>query len=312
MTKSTNVEYPALDLPAHVSRETVKIWNNGLRIDADLYKPRRVLGTTEKVPAIVLSHGMGGSKQTAERYASEFADAGMIALAFTHAGWFGSDAQAFVAQSPQNGVARPGDKPDVRFAKTVIDPLEWLQTFRVAVDYIDGDDNVDTSRIGAWGTSFGGGVALSSACNDDRIKALVIQVAAVEGLPASYVEHARRRAIDMARGVLPSMPDGSLDPLPVDVPGILHFPRMRAYRPINDIARLNVPALMIDAGAEQMMDIRQNGGAVSDYLEREGRVPFHYRVIPGIDHYGIYFDGYAESASLARSWFTTHLLKQGA
>jgi uncharacterized protein len=89
-------------------------------------------------------------------------------------------------------------------------------------------------------------------------------------------------------------------------------PRLRAYRPLGDIAKLKVPVLMVDAGSENMFDIRENAGAVRDYLEREGRVPFLYRVIPGIDHYGIYFDGYAQSASLARNWFTTHLLDPGA
>ena len=59
----TAIEYPALHLPEHISRQTIQIWNNGLRIDADIYKPRSVLGTTLKVPAIVMSHGLGGSKQ---------------------------------------------------------------------------------------------------------------------------------------------------------------------------------------------------------------------------------------------------------
>ncbi len=303
-------QYPALDLPAHISRETVRIWNNGVRIDADLYKPRRLLGTAIRAPAIVMSHGLGGNKRTAERYAAEFADAGMVAVAFTHAGWFGSDATAFIPRSLGEAVS-PDENPAVSFAREVIDPLEWVQTFRVAVDYIEGDDNVDTGRIGAWGTSFGGGIALFNACNDSRIKALAIQVASVAGIRPSLAEHARQRAIDMARGVLPSVPDASMDRFP-KAPGIPHFARMRAYRPLGEIAKLTAPVLMVDAGDEDMFDIRDNAGAVRDYLEREGRVPFHYKVIPGIDHYGIYFAGYAEGVSLARSWFIKHLLLEAA
>lgn len=303
--------YPSIELPAHISRQSVHIWNNGLRIDADLYKPRRVLGTVETLPAIVMTHGLGGSKKTAERYAAAFADAGMVALTFTHGGWFDSDAYAFMPQPRENDAIKPTTEPAVDFAKEVIDPLEWIQTFRVAVDYIEGEENVDIDRIGAWGTSFGGGVALFNACNDDRIKALAIQVASVAGVRPALAEHARRRAIDMARGVLPSVPDASMDSYP-KAPGIPHFARLRAYRPLNEVAKLKAPVLMIDAGEEDMFDIRENAGAVRDHLEREGRIPFLYRVIPGIDHYGIYFDGYAESVSLARSWFTTHLLNQGA
>lgn len=306
----THPEYPALDLPAHVSREAVQIWSNGLRIDADLYKPRRVVGTDRKVPAVVMSHGLGGSKRTAERYAAEFADAGMVALTFTHAGWFGSDAVAYVSRAGGAHDVGPASAKDLRFGKEVIDPLEWVQTFRVAVDYLEGEHNVDTDRLGAWGTSFGGGIALYNACNDDRIKALAIQVASVAGVRPALAAHARQRAIDMARGVLPSVPDASMDSFP-KAPGVPHFSRMRAYRPLNELAKLKVPTLMVDAGAEDMFDIRHNAGAVRDHLEREGRVPYVYRVIPGIDHYGIYFDGYAESVALAKSWFVTHLLEAG-
>lgn len=298
-------EYPTLELPEHIARASVWIWSNGLRIDAELYKPRRLLGTSEKVPAIVMSHGLGGSKRTAERYAAEFADAGMVALAFTHAGWFGSDAHAFVPRTAEPSGA--GTQPAVQFAREVIDPIEWVQTFRAAVDYVEGEDNVDTDRIGAWGTSFGGGIALYSACNDERIKALAIQVASVAGVRPAQAAHARQRAIDMARGRLPSVPDASMDRFP-KAPGIPHFARMRGYRPLNEVAKLRVPTLMVDAGDEDMFDIRDNGGAVRDHLEREGRVPHAYHVIPGIDHYGIYFGGYAESVALATSWFSTHLL----
>lgn len=304
---ASHPEYPALDLPEHITRESVGIWNNGLRIDADLYKPRRLLGTATKVPAIVMSHGLGGSKQTAERYAAEFANAGMVALAFTHAGWFDSDAPAYVQRASQTPGSSAAPEPAVRFAREVIDPLEWIQSYRTAVDYLEGEDNVDTDRIGAWGTSFGGGIALHSACNDERIKALAIQVPSVAGIRPTQAAHARQRAIDMARGILPSVPDTGMDRFP-KAPGIPHFARMRAYRPLSEVAKLKVPTLVIDAGNEDMFDIRDNGGAVCDHLEREGRVPYTYRVIPGIDHYGIYFDGYAESVALATAWFGRYLL----
>jgi dienelactone hydrolase len=303
------VQYPALDLPANVSRECTHFWSNGLKIDADLFKPRRVLGTKLIVPAIVMSHGLGGSKLTAERYAAELAEAGMIALTFTHAGWPGSDSSAFISTPLAQAGSKLNEAPNLRFATGVVDPLEWAQSFRAAVDYIEGEANVDTHRIGAWGTSFGGGIALSCACNDDRIKALAIQVAWVSGLPPALEVLARKYAIEMARGARSSVPDGSTDLLP-NLPGLLHPVRMRSYRPLGEIARLKVPTLMVDAGNEAIFDIRENSGAIRDHLKRDGRVPFMYRVIPDIDHYGIYFGGYAESAALARSWFSAHLVEQ--
>ena len=36
-------------------------------------------------------------------------------------------------------------------------------------------------------------------------------------------------------------------------------------------------------------------------------VPVRYKVIGGIDHYGIYFSGFDEGSAAAFDWFGTHL-----
>ena len=79
--------YPPLFMPDSVERETVTIWSKGVALDADLYRPR---AAPTSRPGVVLCHGWGGSKLTCERYAALFAEAGMIALSFTQATWFGS------------------------------------------------------------------------------------------------------------------------------------------------------------------------------------------------------------------------------
>ena len=205
----THPEYPALVLPAHVSRKAVRIWNNGMALDGDLYKPTSLAGSAARAPVVVMSHGLGGSKRTAERYAAEFADLGVVALTFTHAGWPESDSHLYRASG-----AAGESQASARMANQVVDPLEWVQSMRVRLDFLEGEDNVDIERLGAWGTSFGGGIALFAACNDDRIKALAIQVGSVAGIRPALARHARQRAIDMARGILPSVPDASMDQFP--------------------------------------------------------------------------------------------------
>lgn len=306
MTKP-HPEYPSAVLPEDISRRAVRIWNNGLMLDGDLYKPASLEGTEQRVPAVVMSHGMGGSKLTGERYAIEFSRLGMVVLTFTHSGWFGSESHPY--RIPTDASETVLEDREVRSARGVIDPLEWVQNFRVAVDFIEGEDNVDPNRIGAWGTSYGGGVALFNACNDERIKALAMQVGSVAGLKPALAEHARQRAIDMARGIIPSVPDASMDQYPT-VPAIPHYARMRAYRPLNEIYKLKAPILMVDAGDEEMFDLRDNCQKIRDYLEQKASVPYEYHVIPSIDHYGIYFKGYQTSMELARSWFLRHLLEE--
>lgn len=63
------IEYPVLVMPETVERTTVKIWSNGVALDAYLYRPKG-LAEEQRLPAVVLSHGWGGSKSTGERYAA--------------------------------------------------------------------------------------------------------------------------------------------------------------------------------------------------------------------------------------------------
>ena len=83
-------DYPPLVMPDGVRRERRTVWSgHGVALDADVYRPTTI-ASEAALPAVVLCHGWGGSKLTAERYAALFADAGMITLTFTQSSWFGS------------------------------------------------------------------------------------------------------------------------------------------------------------------------------------------------------------------------------
>lgn len=298
-------EYPRLVMPHTVERTSVKIWSGGVALDADIYRPKD-LGGDRRAPAIVLSHGWGGSKSTGERYAAKFAEAGMVSLCFTYSGWSASGSHVLLAgdlaelDEKNEGVAK------VRVIREVVDPVEWLQNFRSAVDYIEGEPNVDTDRIGAWGTSFGGGIALHNAANDDRIKVLAVQVPSLASvLKGPLAVHAGQRAIDIARGTIAPVPQG-IDAYP-GLAGTPHLARFLQYNAIEEVSKLKVPTLMLDAGSEELFDIRENGGRAFEMLKSQGNAPVHYKVIDGIDHYGIYFDGYAEGSEAALDWFSRYL-----
>ncbi|MDM0002666.1 dienelactone hydrolase family protein [Variovorax sp. J22P240] len=297
--------YPTLVMPDTVERTTVKIWSNGVGLDADIYRPKE-LGGDQRVPAVVLSHGWGGSKSTCERYAAKFAAAGIVSLCFTYNGWASSGSSVLLAgDSPEldeknEGVAK------VRVIREVVDPVEWLQNYRSAVDYVEGEPNVDPDRIGAWGTSFGGGIAVHHAANDDRIKVLAVQVASLASvLKGPLLVHARQRAVDIARGTIAPVPQG-IDAYP-PLAGTPHLARFLQYNAIEEARKLQIPTLMLDAGNEELFDIRENSGKAHDALKARGSAPVHYKVIDGIDHYGIYFGGFDEGSEAALDWFTKHL-----
>lgn len=298
----TEPVYPPLIMPDSVERERVTIWSKGVALDADLYRPRAVPTST---PGVVLCHGWGGSKLTCERYAALFAEAGMIALTFTQATWFGSGPHLRMrAQHPVSD-APADESPEAHRVRDVVDPFDWLHNFRAAVDYLEGEPGVDRERIGAWGTSFGGGVAMHSAANDRRIRALSVQVAYVASLAGPQLAHANQRAIDSARGTYDPIADG-FDVMP-GLAGFTDFARWTQYDVLGQLDRLSVPTVMLDAGKEELFSIADHCGRAYEILKAKPGQITRYEVIPDIDHYGIYFDGYARSSQVAVDWFRDHL-----
>jgi dienelactone hydrolase len=296
-------QYPPLVMPDNVRRHQVTVWSAGIALDADVYRPT-FIEPGVRVPAVVLCHGWGGSKLTAERYAALFASSGMITLTFTQSSWFGSG-------SPLQLVGAAPDLEDgneamtqVRFIRDLVDPFAWVANLRAAVDYIEGEPDVDPARIGVWGTSFGGGIAVYVAANDSRVKALAVQVAAIAPLSGQAAVFARTRAIATARGDAPAMPQG-IDAFP-NMAGTPHWATLAQYDPMSQLDRLRVPTVITDAGNEEMFPIADNGGRAAEILRAAG-VDVEYSVVDGIDHYGIYFDGYEPGSRAAHNWFRRYL-----
>jgi pimeloyl-ACP methyl ester carboxylesterase len=299
--------YPPLVMPDGVGRHQVTVWSNGTALDADVYRPASV-DSGAALPAVVLCHGWGGSKLTAERYAALFASAGMITLTFTQGSWFGSG-------SPLQLV---GDAPGlddgnealtrVRFIRDLVDPFAWTANLRAALDYIEGEPNVDPARIGLWGTSFGGGIGVHLAASDDRVKALAVQVPAIAPLRGPVAGLARKRAIDTARGDADTIPQG-VDPWP-DMPRTPYLATMAHFDPLSQVERLRMPTLIIDAGDEELFPIAGNGARAAEIIKSAPGGVVDYQVIPGITHYGIYFDGYGPGSRAALDWWGRRRLRR--
>ena len=297
--------YPPLVMPDGVERHQATVWsNNGIALDADVYRPTTI-ESDAALPAVVLCHGWGGSKLTAERYAALFASAGMIALSFTQGSWFGSGSplqlvgDAPVADDANEAVAR------VRYIRELVDPFAWITNLRAAIDFLEGEPNVDPARIGLWATSFSGGIAVYQAAHDDRVKALALQVPAIAPLGGPIADHARKRAIEMARGTAAPIPQG-VDAWP-NMAGTPHLGAMAHYNPLAQVGRLRIPTLIRDAGDEEMFPIAENGQAAARILRSISDTEVDYAVIPDITHYGIYFEGYEKGSQDALAWLERHL-----
>ncbi|MCE4606337.1 MAG: alpha/beta hydrolase [Desulfurococcales archaeon] len=114
------------------SIEKVSFPCSGTECSGLLYKPN----TERETPGIVMAFGFGMIKEIhAGDYGPKFAEAGFTTLIFDYRRFGGSEG------SPRQALY----------------PMDQVQDYRCAVNYVKNLDNVDGSRICVWGTSFSGG-----------------------------------------------------------------------------------------------------------------------------------------------------------
>ncbi len=121
-------------------------------LDARFYLPANRSG---KVPAVLLAHGFGGTKESVSEDAKSLADRGYAVLAWTAQGFGRSGGQIHL------------DSPDyeVKDAQGLID---WLAAQPEIRTDAPGDP-----RVAAVGGSYGGALALMLAGQDPRVDAIV-------------------------------------------------------------------------------------------------------------------------------------------
>jgi len=121
-------------------------------LDTTLYLPADRSGP---VPAVLLAHGFGGTKESVRTDAEDLAGLGYAVLAYTARGFGRSGGEIHL------------DSPDyeVRDAQRLLD---WLAA-RPDIRKDTGGD----PRVGVVGGSYGGGLALMLAAQDQRVDAII-------------------------------------------------------------------------------------------------------------------------------------------
>ncbi len=288
----------------------VAIWSDGTRMAGDLYVPRD-LKEGEKRAAIVFCAGTAGVKAgNGGLYARRLVKEGFVVLAFDYRGWGESDCKLVMTEPmppvDASGVMTVKAKP-VRWQ---MDLADQTLDIRCAISFLTGESCVDSTRIGLFGTSYGGGLACWVAGNDPRVKCLVAQVPGMGGgRGPGAVKHAYELSVKQARGETETVPfeTGKLGGK------MAAYVQMRAnpakgigYSPVDAASKITAPTLIIVAEKEELMSNEANGKRAFDALQKN-RVPSEYHVLEGIGHYGVYKEKFSEATKLAADWFHQHL-----
>lgn len=139
-------------------RRNIEFRSEGVICRGWLYTPGG-RSTTQRLPTIVMAHGFSAVKEMRlDRFAEAFAAAGMASLVFDYRGAGSSDGEP----------------------RQDIDPFAQIADYRNAISYVRQLPEVDSERIGIWGSSYSGGHVLVVGALDRRVKAVVAQVPLID------------------------------------------------------------------------------------------------------------------------------------
>ncbi|HWS34507.1 MAG TPA: alpha/beta fold hydrolase [Actinoplanes sp.] len=137
------------------SSEDLRLAGDGVELDARFYLPADRAG---KVPAVLVAHGFGGTKDSVRSDAESLAEQGYAVLTYTARG-FGRSTGEIHLDSPDH---------EVKDAQRLLD---WLAT-RPEVT----TDAANDPKVAVVGGSYGGALALLLAGQDQRVDAIVPQI----------------------------------------------------------------------------------------------------------------------------------------
>lgn len=291
--------------------------HEGAILRGELHLPE-VPAPVDGFPLVLLAHGLGALQQWSHRTAAVFTDAGLAALTVDYRGFGHSD----------------GD------LRQQAEPWRIVHDLRAALDHVVLDDRIDGSRIGVWGTSFGGGLAIVTAAVDRRVKVLFLQVPVASGgglmkaITPPDVFEALGNALDVDRVCIASgkpparYPQTSTDP----ADGALaqdegtyswmtaeaaattpHWVNELTFQTIDRLIEFEPGDYLPRFAPRPVMLMVVEGDEINpeqyaiEALEKTDGPKKLLRLVGG-GHYSVYREHFDAVSSAARDWFTEHLL----
>lgn len=142
------------------TRQDVRFDSGEAYCSAWLYLPVGV----ERPPVVVLGHGLGAIREMRlDAFSERFASAGIATLAFTYR-YFGDS----------------GGEP-----RQLMSVKRQLADWDAALAFVKRRTDVDGSRLAVWGSSFGGGHAITVASRHPELLAAISQCPFTDGLASA-------------------------------------------------------------------------------------------------------------------------------
>ena len=146
--------------PQTFTRHDISFVSDGDACAAWLYLPDGVTSP----PVVILGHGLGATRDMRlDAFAERFAAAGIAALAFTYRHFGDSEGEP----------------------RQLLSIKRQLADWDAAIEHVKNRDDVDGTRLAVWGSSFGGGHAITVASRHPELAAAVSQCPFTDGLASA-------------------------------------------------------------------------------------------------------------------------------
>ncbi len=289
--------------------EVVDVYSDGIRMSGTVWRPDG-MAFGERRPAILLCHGWGGKRAHLDfSYAKQFAQDGFVAMTFDYRGWGESDGVLV----PQVGSEKGNDGTVfAREVRRIVDPEWQLRDIDAALNFLIGFSCVDTSRVGIWGSSFGGGHALAIGARDPRIKCIVTQIGSIDTHANWINRHPQYRGEQSIRQLATAQAQGRVFPWTIQHPkgldGAPNLPKVvfeHTAHTISSASKIRVPTLILAASEEELFKNERNSELVYQIVRQN--VPSDIGYLPG-KHYDAYGQpAYGIGVKRASEWFQIYL-----
>lgn len=263
-------------------REVAVLENKGQKIFGVLHMP---LNATKPVPAVLICHGLAGHKTGKYRLyvtlAKMLASVGIAALRVDFRGSGDSE----------------GEFQEMTVKSTLSDAL-------VSLDWLAKNPRIDAERLGIFGRSFGGSVAVMTASESQKVKSVALWAPVFNAKPWQKLWES------LQAGTLDEKTKNDVMTINGQVPSLHFYAEFFGMDIENDLKKLiTVPILHIHGEKDELIKIEHADQYVK--LRQKAHAKTKFTRLPEADHDFSIAEDQQEALFITTRWFADTLLNRG-
>lgn len=180
------------------------------------------------------------------------------------------------------------------------------------MNFLVSEPGIDVTRIGLWGSSFGGGHSLAIAAKDPRVRCVVIQIGSINTHANWVNRHPEFRGETAIHALASKHARGELFPWQLSKPkgldGMPNLPKTvfeHTRNTVEAVKEIRVPVMILAAEKEELFHNSKNSELVYNMLKEKVPVELDYLAGGHYDAYG--GEAYKKGVARAIEWFTVYL-----